>query len=137
LRNVRFLPFQEEAQLPLLRAASDVGVSLYRRGSASSSMPSKVYEIMASGRPLLASADPGSDVWRLVEDTGCGLCVEPHDPKRLAGAIQELHRDTELRADMGRRGRAAAEQSFSLDAVVGRYDELLRHVVAGTERAAR
>ena len=89
--NVRFLPFQPRERLPLLRAASDVQVALYEKGSARFSMPSKVYEIMASGRPVLASADADSDLWRLVRDVRCGICVEPHTPdtagRRATGAV--------------------------------------------------
>jgi colanic acid biosynthesis glycosyl transferase WcaI len=128
LENVRFLPFQPREQLPWLRAACDVQVSLYRRGSASDSMPSKVYEIMASGRPLLASAEPGSDVWKLVEATGCGLCVDPEDPHQLAATVLRLYRDPALRRTMGEQGRWHAEQSYSREAVVARYQHLLEQV---------
>jgi colanic acid biosynthesis glycosyl transferase WcaI len=94
-------------------------------------MPSKVYEIMASGRPLLASADRGSDVWQLVERTGCGICVEPGDAARLAAAVMTLYRDPERRATMGRQGRACAERDYSTHAVVVAYDRLLRRVARG------
>jgi colanic acid biosynthesis glycosyl transferase WcaI len=131
LKNVRFLPFQPREALPWLRAASDVQVSLYRRGAAMSSLPSKVYEIMASGRPVLASAEVGSSTWDLIEATGCGLCVEPEDGGRLAEAVLRLHHDSALRCALGGRGRRHAEQTYSLPAVVAQYDEILRRVVAG------
>lgn len=130
LENVRFLPFQPYEALPWLRAASDVQVSLYRHGSANYSMPSKVYEIMASSRPLLASADINTDVWNLVEATQCGICVEPEDARRLAEAILTLHRDQSLRDAMAQRGRQHAEQSYSKQVVVSRYHELLQQVAA-------
>lgn len=128
LANVRFLPFQPREALPWLRAASDVQVSLYRRGAASSSLPSKVYEIMASGRPLLASAEAGSSTRELVEATGCGLCVEPEDGEQLAGAVLRLYRDPALRRTLGERGRHHAERTYSLPAVVAQYEEILRRV---------
>ena len=82
LTNVRFLSFQPHAKLPLLRASCDVQVSLYKHGSAQYSMPSKVYEIMASGRPLLASADPGSDVANLVAETDAACASSRATPGR-------------------------------------------------------
>jgi len=91
-------------------------------------MPSKVYEIMASGRPLLASADPGTDLWKLVKSTGCGVCVRPEDPEELAEALLTLYRDPQRRREMGERGCRAAEQSYSSDSVVAAYDWLLRQV---------
>jgi colanic acid biosynthesis glycosyl transferase WcaI len=134
LDNVRFLPFQPLEDLPELRAASDVHVSLYRWGSARYSMPSKVYEIMSCERPLLASADPGSDVWQLAEGEGFGVCVEPQNPRALADAVRALARDPEMRAQMGRRGRAAAERAYSRQAVGRQYAALLENLVANTRR---
>jgi colanic acid biosynthesis glycosyl transferase WcaI len=128
LTNVQFLPFQPHEDLPWLRATCDVQVALYRQGSSRYSMPSKVYEIMASGRPLLASADVNSDVWRLVEDTGCGICVEPHDPEKLAASILRLYADRSLGEAMGERGRQQAEQHYSREVVVGLYGDLLERV---------
>jgi colanic acid biosynthesis glycosyl transferase WcaI len=136
LENVRFLPFQPTEVLPLLRAATDVHLSLYRHGSADYSMPSKVYEIMASGRPLLASADPETDLWNLVQTTGCGLCVEPEDADQLADALTTLHRDAALRAEMGERGRRAAERSYSRDSVVAAYNRLLQEIAPTSGRRA-
>jgi colanic acid biosynthesis glycosyl transferase WcaI len=136
LSNVTFLPFQPHDSLPWLRATCDVQVALYRQGSSRYSMPSKVYEIMASGRPLLASADVNSDVWRLIEDTGCGICVEPHDPEKLAASILRLYGDRSLRDAMGERGRQQAEQHYSRDVVVGLYGDLLERVATAEARAA-
>jgi colanic acid biosynthesis glycosyl transferase WcaI len=129
LGNVRFLPFQPREELPLLRASCDVHVSLYRRDAAAYSMPSKVYEIMASGRPLLASADGDSDVRRLVDDTKCGICVEPEDAGQLTDAIVRLRRNAARRAEMARRGRREAEETYSKEAVLASYDELFRSLI--------
>jgi len=130
LDNVRFLPFQPRERLPFLRAASDVQLALYRHGSARFSMPSKVYEIMASGRPVLASADPDSDLWRLVTGTRCGLCVEPHRPEKLASALLALYHDSGLRARMANRGREEAVRAYSRDAIVAQYEALCHRLVA-------
>jgi colanic acid biosynthesis glycosyl transferase WcaI len=132
LSNVQFLPFQPRDTLPWLRAACDVQVALYRQGAARYSMPSKVYEIMASGRPLLASADVNTDVWRLVEDTGCGICVEPNDADKLAAGILRLYADPALRETMGQRGREQAEQHYSRETVARQYQQLLKRML--TER---
>jgi colanic acid biosynthesis glycosyl transferase WcaI len=127
-QNVRFLPFQPLDDLPWLRAASDVQVSLYKYGAAKNSMPSKVYEIMASGRPLLASAEPGSEVRSLVETTGCGLCVDPQDVDQLTQAILALYHDPARREQMAQRGREYAVRQFSRQAVGAQYNDLLQRV---------
>jgi colanic acid biosynthesis glycosyl transferase WcaI len=98
-------------------------------------MPSKVYEIMASGRPVLASAEAGSDLRRLVVDTQCGVCVEPHDARQLAKAILALRANPRLRRRMGERGRRVVEVGFSTESVVNRYDNLLRSIGQERKRA--
>lgn len=124
VKNVSFLPFQPKDQIPWLRASSDLQVALYRPGAARYSMPSKVYEIMASGRPVLASAEQGSDLHRLIEDIGCGICIEPADVHALRDAILWLRSDNALRRAMGAAGRTRAEVHFSKAAVFSQYKNL-------------
>ncbi len=121
LENVLFLPFQPYAVVPSIRASSDVSVSLYRPNSSRYSMPSKIYEIMASGRPLLASAEEGSDVARLVQESGCGILIPPGDPDAIAAALEELRGDPARAAEMGERGRKLAVDHYSLAAVADSY----------------
>lgn len=130
LKNVRFMDFQPRAMLPLLRAAADVQLCLYRAGAARYSMPSKLYEIMASGRPVLVSAESDSDVANVIQETGCGVCVEPQNVQALVDALLQLKRDASCRAQMSQMGREAAVTRFSLEAVVTRYDALLRQVAS-------
>lgn len=142
LANVRFLPYQPQETLPLLRAASDVQLALYRSGSARYSMPSKVYEIMASKRPVLAGAEENTDLRKLIDWTRCGICVTPGDAHLLARAVLTLHADPAMCARMGQRGREAAERDHSCSAVVSQYDELCQAIVGHanarvTQRAGR
>ena len=130
LDNVRFMPFQPRESLPWLRASSDVQVSLYKNGAANDSFSSKIYEIMASGRPLLTSAERGSSVEQLVQSAKCGICVEPGNAEQLAEAIFSLYRDPSVREEMGRSGRQYAAENHSKQAAVIRYDELLQRVVS-------
>ena len=128
LNNVRFMPFQPRESLPWLRASSDVQVSLYKDGAANDSFPSKIYEIMASGRALLASSEGESGVEQVVKTAECGLCVRPGNAVALTEAILTLYNDSSLRESMGWRGRQYAEENHSKHAAVSRYDELLQRV---------
>ena len=131
LENVRFLPYQPREDLPYMRAAADVQVSLLKRGITTTSVPCKVYEIMASARPVLAGVDLGSDTWQLVEGARCGLCVEPENPQQLAAAVLQLYQDRDLREELGRNGREHVEAHYSCQAVARRYHELFQRLVAG------
>jgi colanic acid biosynthesis glycosyl transferase WcaI len=122
------MPFQPLDSLPWLRASSDVQVSLYKNGAATESFPSKVYEIMASGRPLLASAEGDSEVESVVNTSGCGVCVRPGNTAQLAEAILNLYRNPSLCTTMGRLGRQYAEENHSMRVAVSRYNDLFRTV---------
>jgi colanic acid biosynthesis glycosyl transferase WcaI len=128
LTNMRMLPFQPEAELPLLRAAIDVQLSLYAKGAVQSSLPSKIYEIMASARPAIVSAERGSDLFNLVSATGCGICIEPENAGQLTQAIRSLHGDRAEGARLGQRGRDAVERSFSKAVAVDAYARLINDI---------
>ncbi len=106
--NVRFLPFRPFEQLPHVMMAGDVHIVTVKRGLEGIVVPSKLYSILAAGRPVLAVATPQSDAARIVVESGCGLAADPDDAAAVAAAIRELRRDPARLADMGRRARETA-----------------------------
>lgn len=131
LSNVRFLPSQPRASVPDLYASSDVGIVILRGGMGETSVPSKVYTVMAAGKAVLASIDKSSEVWDLVERVGCGLCVPPDDPRALVEAIERLSSDREGTAAMGARGRRYVVANHDRSSFGNKYDELLRRSPVG------
>jgi colanic acid biosynthesis glycosyl transferase WcaI len=129
LSNMHFIPFQPREDVPEIYAAGDVSLVPLRKGIALDSVPSKAYTIMASGRPVIAAVDPGSDVWSLVKQAQCGLCVEPENPHALAEAIYALYADPTLRERLGRNGREHVVQHYTRQAVAKQYNELLTSIV--------
>jgi|SRR5580658_3088048 colanic acid biosynthesis glycosyl transferase WcaI len=110
LPNVRFLPFRPASEIPQVMAAGDVHIVTVRRGLEGVVVPSKLYSILAAGRPVLAVAASGSDVARIVSESGCGLVADPDDPDAVAAAVRELRSEPVRLAEMGRRARVAAEK---------------------------
>lgn len=107
---VRFLPFRPANEIPCVMAAGDVHVVTIRRGLGGIVVPSKLYSILAAGRPVLAVAPEDTDVARIVRRHECGLVVDPDKPEDVAEAIQALKSDrTQLQA-MGQRARKASEE---------------------------
>lgn len=80
---------------------------------------------MASARPMIAAVDPNSDIWDLIKQANCGLCVEPEQPQNLAEAIRALHADAALRGRMGNNGRKHVVQHYTREVVARQYHELL------------
>lgn len=124
LPNLVFVDYQPAERLAEVLASADIGVIVLGKGLAHSSVPSKLYSILASGRPVVASVDPGTEVARVLEDAACGLAVEPDDPDAFTAAIGSLLDDSASREAMGRRGRAFVEAWMTPSAVAEAYGEL-------------
>jgi colanic acid biosynthesis glycosyl transferase WcaI len=127
--RVSILPTQPRDRLSDLLAAADVGLAPLRRGMAGTSVPSKIFGIMASGRPVVAAVDPGSDTDELVATAEAGLVVPPEDPRALADALRALHADRERARRLGRNAREYVERHHSPQVTVDRYERLLQDVV--------
>ena len=84
------------------------------------SVPSRLYNVLASGRPVLAVADPASEPARVVTEAGVGWVVRPGDPWALAAAVRTAIASEDLVA-MGGRARRCAEDTYSFEAVLGRW----------------
>jgi putative colanic acid biosynthesis glycosyltransferase WcaI len=110
LPNVRFLPFRPFEQVPHVMMAGDVHIVTIKRGLEGVVVPSKLYSILAAGRPVLAVAPDSSDAAHIVTESGCGLAADPDDPAAVAKAICELRGDPARLCEMGRRARETAEK---------------------------
>lgn len=109
LKNMRLVPFEPRSRLPEVLAAADVSVILLKRGMAGFSVPSKIYSILASGRPILACVEEQSDIARLVRESGAGFVVPPGQPKSLSETIATLFENPDLRNKLGNKARRFVE----------------------------
>ncbi len=127
--NIRFLPFRPAAEIPYVMAAGDVHIVTVKRGLEGVVVPSKLFSILAAGRPVLAVATGECDAVQIVRTAQCGLTADPDDPAAVAAALRELRSDPVRLEDMGRRARETAKK-------YARVDELTRFVGV-VEDAAR
>ncbi|MDH3294219.1 MAG: glycosyltransferase family 4 protein [Acidimicrobiia bacterium] len=134
LPNVTMIPFGPRSDVPEILGAADLHLILLRKGLAASSTPSKLYGILAAGRPVLAAIDAGSEVCNVVREAGCGLSVEPDDPWAFNQALEKLLTDPNELQQMGRRGRAHAESCLSPQAQAEAYEDLFQSLVADRNR---
>jgi colanic acid biosynthesis glycosyl transferase WcaI len=126
IANVRFADYIEPSRLSELLATGDVHVVPLRRGLGRVSVPSKTYSIMAAGRPVVASIDPGTAVPLILAESGGGVTVPPDDAAAFTDAIRSLVADPERAMRLGALGRAWVEREASPPAVGVAYDDLLR-----------
>lgn len=125
LSNVRFLPFQPREQLPLLLASADISVISLKKGVGRDSLPSKTFPILASGRPIIAAVDRGSDLREVIERAQAGVCVEPESSVELASAVRELIGSPALRARLGKNGREYVVRHHDRRVIARQFERLL------------
>ena len=123
LPQVRHLPLQPVERMDDWLNAADIHLLPQKAGAADLVLPSKLLGILASGRPLVASSPEGSEFSLLAGIAG--RCVPPGDAGAFADALRELIESAELRAQCGRLARQLAEEHFSQDAVLQRFEQQL------------
>ena len=119
LDNVQFRPLQAMEQLSELLATADVAVIPQKRGVKDIVLPSKLGNLLASGRPVIAAAEPDTEFGKIVLESGCGVLVEPGNGDQIAVAILGMHDVPDDRTRMGGNGRRYMEMELSGAAVLG------------------
>jgi colanic acid biosynthesis glycosyl transferase WcaI len=132
--KVELLPYQDRTILSQSLSTADVHVVGLARGLAGYVVPSRVYGILAAGRPVIAATDPESETAQLVVQVGCGVIVPPGDPFALAAAMRAAHDGEYDLAEMGRRARAFAEAESDRTIAVQRYRDVLRELEGADAR---
>ena len=131
------MPYQprERARASRSRAPTSTS-SVSARGLSGYVVPSRLYGILAAGRPVIVAADDESETARVVREVGCGVVIPPGGPELLPAAIRDAHE--ERRDELAAMGAAAASTSSprpTASVAIGRYRALLRSVIGSRDRA--
>lgn len=108
LSNVRFLPFFPGSKIPSVLAAADAHLITVKRGLEGVVVPSKMYGILAAGKPIVAVAPRETDVATLSIRQGFGVAADPDRPAELVAAVRALASDSERVKKMGVAARESA-----------------------------
>ncbi len=133
LHNVRFMPYQPKGVLRESFASADVFVVALKRGLAGYIVPSKLYGILAAGRPYVAAVEEVCEVATITEKFDCGLLARPEDPQDLAEKILTLYHDRDLALRLGANARHAAlqfDRPLQVRAYYALFGELLSPLFA-------
>jgi glycosyltransferase involved in cell wall biosynthesis len=126
LTNVTVLDYMPRAEQEVFLNGCDAGLIALIRGMKGTAMPSRTYNIMAAGKPVIALTEDGSELALVVEEDAIGFYVPPHEPNALTRAIKEMMADPHERAAMGARARAAALAKYSLQQAISSYADALK-----------
>jgi colanic acid biosynthesis glycosyl transferase WcaI len=120
---------QAQDRFPLLLAAADIHLVVQRRQASDLVMPSKLGNIMAAGRPFIATALAETELGRVTLTSQAGVLTPPEDAGSLAQAIVNLAGDQEGRRKMGRQARKFAEAGWGRDKILADWEQLLYRLV--------
>lgn len=128
LQNVVFIPYQEKKDLIYSLNAGDVHFVMNAKGIKGVSVPSKLYGVMAAGKPVLGILEEGAEARLIVEEAECGKVVSPEDYEAICSLIREFiqKRNSGELACMGENGRNYLVQHLTKDVSIKKYcDEIL------------
>ncbi|NJD69839.1 MAG: hypothetical protein C3F12_10085 [Candidatus Methylomirabilota bacterium] len=131
LTNVRFLPYQPKARLTESFATADVFIISLKEGLAGCIVPSKLYGILAAGRPYVAAVEEACEVAAITRKYECGMLARPGDPDDLTEKILTLYHDRDLASRLGAHARRAALEFDRPDQIRAYYD-LFREAYEGS-----
>jgi glycosyltransferase involved in cell wall biosynthesis len=125
--NVRFLPFFPASKIPSVLAAADAHLITVKRGLEGVVVPSKMYGILAAGKPIVSVAPPETDAVALGEKMGFGVGADPDQPDQVTQVVRELARDAGRLERMGKAALAAApayERAKELRKFAGLFENI-------------
>jgi colanic acid biosynthesis glycosyl transferase WcaI len=128
LPNVTLTDRVPESELEEFLAAADVWIIPYRRNVLGVSVPSRIYNLLAVGRPVIVTAEAGSEAALMLREEDIGWVARPEDPRDLAGAIRSAAADRDETLAKGRRAALAA-QHYTYDRAIACYRQVIGDVM--------
>ncbi|MBP9665476.1 MAG: glycosyltransferase family 4 protein [Pyrinomonadaceae bacterium] len=114
LANVTILDYRPRSEQTIFLNACDVGLVALIKGMWGTAMPSRTYNVMAAGKPIIALTDEGSELSRVIDEDGIGWHIEPGDARELESTILQAYDSRAKLSEIGRLARQAAEDKYSL-----------------------
>nr|WP_204106651.1 glycosyltransferase family 4 protein [Spirulina major] len=127
LKNCRFLPYQDKSVLPYSLTACDLSLVSISPGLEGLVAPSKLYGILASGRPVAAVCESHSYLRSLLEEAQCGAAFDNGDAEGLAHYIRHLADNPEVSRTLGNSGRDYLNAHFTPEIIAKQYCRVLEN----------
>lgn len=129
IHNVNFIPFQPKDFIKYSLNAADIHFVVNQKGIKGVSVPSKIYGVMAAGKPILGVLEQGSEAQILIERGNCGIVVEPQDYYGIIESIRYFYNmKKEDREKLGLNGRTHLEEHLKRETSIQKYREVLNQI---------
>ncbi|WP_211749198.1 glycosyltransferase family 4 protein [Paenibacillus sp. Marseille-Q4541] len=131
ITQVKFLGFQDKSRIKYSLNAADIHLVVNQKGIKGVSVPSKIYGVMAAGKPVFGVLEDGSEAFRLVEESKCGVLVEPQQYDEFVEKVKQMYfmKNSEL-FEMGMRGRSYLDQNLRREVAMDKYRTLLHSLTS-------
>ena len=124
LENILFLPYQDKKDLKYSLSSADLHLISLEPSMTGILLPSKLYGILAVGRPIVAALDQDNEIAALIKKYELGAVGPPQDAAALARNISQLARRKKFRREAGVRARALVEEKYSRQKAISKYGRL-------------
>lgn len=128
LKNVIFHDFVSKEKYPEVVAAADLCLAPLQKSLKCPVIPSKILGYMSGARPVITCLDLDGDAPFVIEESNCGICVEPGNPRLLAEAIVELYQDRQRCREYGKNGRSFILENHSRTRCIIHYEQIFQEV---------
>lgn len=129
LRNIKFFNYQEKKDLKFSLNAAHIHLVPLKKGMKGIIVPSKVYGIMASGKPFIAAVDEGSEIDKIVREFQCGIVTSPSDVEELKKAVLWAFHNQDKIEKMGERGRIALVNHYTKKICAQKFKKIIDNIV--------
>lgn len=121
LSNVKFIPYQDKADLIYSLNAGDVHWVVNAKGIKGVSVPSKLYGVMAAGKTVLGVLDEGSEARLIIEECKCGVCIEPGKYELIYKELKNIIDNIDKYKRFGIQGKEYVDKYIKKDVAIGKY----------------
>ncbi len=125
ITNVEFYDYVPKAEVQCSINSAHVHLVTNQKGIKGVSVPSKIYGVLAVGKPVLGVLEKGSEAAMIIDDASCGKYVEPQDYKGIKSLIEWFYNNPDKADEMGKKGRSYLEKNLKMEKSLNKYKELL------------
>ena len=130
LSNIKLLPYQDRKYMPAINLFADFHFIAMDKSMENEGFPSKVYSIMASGRPMVIVSSENTPITSFLNETDTSLLVTDHSLSGFKDAVLKLAGDQDLRISLGANGREIIEESYTKEKVINQYTDLFEKIIS-------
>lgn len=129
MNNIRFIPYQDKKDLVYSLNAADIHLVTNSKGIKGVSVPSKIYGCLATNIPILGILEKGSEAWKIIEDSNCGVVVDAGDYEKIDNILNEIVVNKNEFVSRHLTGRKYLENNLTKDKSIEKYKRELKKIV--------